>query len=107
MTPALGLEYVKRRMRELGYGNRYHMQFRHFVLQPGETLKVKGYNSYYMLVEEPVQVNIRSQNGIFDLSITTASELKYEHHGLIQIRNTGETITRVRFIQAIPYKQLT
>ncbi len=104
MTPNLALDYIKRRMSELGYHDKYHMQLRHLILQSGENVKFKAYNSYCVLAEEPAQVQVKSQNGLFDLTLTTATELKYEHHGLIQFRNLGQGIARVRFIQVIPYK---
>src|SRR5687768_3602986 len=103
MTPALAQEYIKRRMNELGFGDKYHMRLRHFILQGAETRNEKAYGSYYILVEEPVRIQIKSQNGFFDLANTNANEMQYEHHGKITIRNTGTTVARVRFIQVIPF----
>lgn len=104
MTPALAQEYVKRRMIELGYGDKYHLRFKHMILQSGETRIEKAYGSYYILVEEPVNISVRSQNGIFDLSFTNTNELQYEHHGKIYIINSAGGVSRARFIQVIPYK---
>lgn len=104
MVPALAHEYVKRRMVELGYGDKYHMRLRHFILQGTEVRTEKAYGSYYILVEEPQRISIKSQNGLFDLDNTNTNELQYEHHGKIRIENTGRQPARVRFIQVIPYK---
>ena len=38
MTVNLALEYIPRRMQELGYRADYYIRFRHFVLQPSEEL---------------------------------------------------------------------
>lgn len=104
MTVNLALEYIPRRMCELGYGKKYHLRFRHFIVQVGETVSLKAFNSYFILIEEPVRINVKSQNGIFDIALTNADELQYEHHGQIKIRNTGRAIARARFIQVTPYK---
>ena len=104
MTPALAQEYIKGRMHELGYGDKYHIRFRHLVLQGAENRIQKAYGSYYILVEEVADVLVKSQNGIFDLSNKNTNELQYEHHGSIQIKNNTNQVTRVRFIQVIPYK---
>lgn len=104
MTPALAQEYVKRRMAELGYKTKYHMRLRHFILQVGETRIEKAYGSYYVLTEEPASISIKSQNGFFHLANTNANEMQYEHHGKITIQNTGDSVSRVRFIQVIPFK---
>ncbi len=104
MIPALAHEYVKRRMIELGYGDKYHMRLRHFVLQGVEKRTEKAYGSYFILVSEPTNVQIKSQNGVFDLDNNNVNEMVYEHHGKITITNTARSIARVRFIQVIPYK---
>ncbi|HRE97746.1 MAG TPA: hypothetical protein PK637_13335 [Flavobacteriales bacterium] len=104
MTPALAQEYIKRRMHELGFGDNYHIRLKHFIIRQGETRVEKAYNSFYILVEEPARLQIKSQNGFFELANTNANEMQYEHHGKITIRHTGGAIARVRFIQVIPYK---
>jgi len=104
MTVNLALEYIPRRMQELGFGNKYHLRFRHFILQDRETVNLKAFNSFFILIEEPARINIKSQNGIFNIALTNANEMTYEHHGQIQIRNTSTTVARARFIQVIPYK---
>ncbi len=102
MTIALALEYIPRRMRELGFGNEYYLRFRHFVLSPGEMREEEGYNQFFILVEEPVDVSVNSEFGVFDLSLANANEMSYEHQGLIKIQNQSPGINHVRFIQVIP-----
>jgi hypothetical protein len=102
MTIALALEYIPRRMEELGYGKRYHIRFRHFVLQPSEQMDLEAYNEFYMLIDEPADIHITSDFGFFDLSFTITNEQQYEHQGFIRIRNYAKSANHVRFIQVIP-----
>lgn len=102
MTTALALEYIPRRMQELGHGQSYYIRFRHIVLQPNEQLEIEAYNQFYILVEEPENVKINSDFGMYDLSESRTNEQFYEHQGNILITNYSLTITHVRFIQVIP-----
>ena len=102
MTISLALEYIPRRMEELGFGNDYYIRFRHYVLQPKEQLDVSAFNQFYILVEEAVDVSVKSEFGIFDLSLKNANEMLYEHQGQITIQNYAAGITHIRFIQVIP-----
>ena len=102
MTVALALEYIPRRMRELGYEANYYIRFRHFVLQPMEKIDVDAYNQFFILVEEASDVTVNSDFGLFDISDGNTNEQTYEHQGLIQISNSADKITHLRFIQVIP-----
>ena len=102
MTINLALEYIPRRMEELGYGNEYYLRFRHFVLQPAEQLDVPAFNQFFILVDEAEDVSVKSEFGIFDLSLSNANEMLYEHQGQISIQNSAPAIKHLRFIQVIP-----
>lgn len=102
MTINLALEYIPRRMEELGFGNDYYLRFRHFVLQAAEQLEVPAFNQFFILVEEAQDVSVKSEFGIFDLSLSNANEMLYEHQGQITIQNYTKGIKHVRFIQVIP-----
>lgn len=102
MTIALALEYIPRRMQELGYGNNYYIRFRHLVLQPGEKQEISAFNQLYILVNETDDVNITSETGTFDLSLRNANEMQYEHQGVIKIYNNSRDLNHLRFIQVIP-----
>ena len=52
MTINLALEYIPRRMQELGYKGNYYIRFRHLVLQANEEQTIDAYNQFYYLVEE-------------------------------------------------------
>ncbi len=103
MTTDLALEYIPRRMRELGYEDNYSLRFVHLVLQPSEVRQIEASCEFFILVEEPQNVTIDSDMGIFDLSFTATNELQYEHQGIITITNQSTVaLVNVRFIQVIP-----
>ena len=102
MTIALALEYIPRRMEELGHGKNYYIRFRHFVLQPSEHMDLKAYNEFYMLIDEPDNINIVSDFGLFDLTFDRTNEQQYEHQGFISVQNYSASVNHVRFIQVIP-----
>ncbi len=102
MTINLALEYIPRRMEELGFGDDYYLRFRHFVLQAAEQLEVPAFNQFFILVEEAEDVSVKSEFGIFDLSLKNANEMLYEHQGQITLQNYNSGITPTRCIQVIP-----
>ena len=102
MTIDLALEYIPKRMMELGYGKRdYAIRFRHFILKADEQTNIDAYNQLYILVEETADVSVSSELGLFDLSAPNTNELQYEHQGQIRIQNQSLQIRHVRFIQVI------
>ncbi len=102
MTVNLALEYIPRRMGELGFGNNYVLRFRHLVLQANETLSLDAQNQFFILVEEADGISVESPGGMFDLSSTVTNEMQYEHQGKITVRNQTVRIIHARFIQVIP-----
>jgi hypothetical protein len=107
MTINLALEYIPRRMQELGYKGNYYIRFRHLVLQANEEQTIDAYNQFYYLVEEAQNVRVESETGIFDLSESTTNEMQYEHQSKIQIKNYSSGINHLRFIQVIPKHKTT
>ncbi|MCC7303079.1 MAG: hypothetical protein IT233_10600 [Bacteroidia bacterium] len=104
MTVNLALEYIPRRMRELGHGDRYSLRFRHLVLQPSEKVELPAYNQFYILIEEAQDVSVKSELGTFDLSLDNVNEMLYEHQGLVEVKNKADAMKHIRFIQVIPKK---
>lgn len=102
MTVALALEYIPRRMKELGVGNEYSIRFRHFILASAEVLTIEADNQFFMLTEEASQVTILSEMGYYDISDALTNEQSYEHQGTITITNNSTYNVHLRFIQAIP-----
>lgn len=101
MTTALALEYIPRRMQELGIGSSYYLRFRHLVLLPGSITELNAYNQFYILLDEAPGLQIESDMGYYDLAENLSNEQSYEHQGLIRIRNYAATQNTVRFIQVI------
>lgn len=102
MTIALALEYIPRRMNDIGVGSNYFLRFKHFVLRSMETIEIDADNQFFILVDEVADISIQSEFGIYDLSESNISELQYEHQGKIILYNYSADIKRVRFIQVIP-----
>jgi hypothetical protein len=102
MTTSLALEYIPRRMKELGYGDNYSLRFAHLVLAANQVVNIDGTCQFFILVEEPANIDVESDTGIFNLTLATTNEMQYEHQGLITVKNLGTTINNVRFIQVIP-----
>lgn len=101
MTTALALEYIPRRMQELGIGSAYYLRFRHLVLPAGSTTELAAYNQFYILLDEAPGIQIESDMGYYDLAENLTNEQSYEHQGQIRIRNYAATQNAVRFIQII------
>lgn len=105
MTTSFLVDYIPRRMRELGFGDKYYTRMRHFILEPGSTLTLKAWNDYFLLVEETTEVRILSDFGVYDRELPNINELHYEHHGKILITNKKGFIVHVNFVQVIPIKE--
>lgn len=103
MNSALVYEYIKRRMVELGHGDKYSILFRHVVVESGSKVNITAYNELWVLIEPVEMVEIISASGFYDLSVNLSNELQYEHTGVIEIKSyAGDRPLHVRFVQAIP-----
>jgi|SRR6266700_107836 len=101
MTSELAIEYIRRRMAEMGYKD-YLLRFRHLLLRVNETREVSAYNQIFMLIEPVPDIRIESDVGLFDVNEDHANELQYEHRGRIKTTNLSLSTTNVKFLQAIP-----
>jgi hypothetical protein len=102
MTTALALEYIPRRMKDLGYGDNYYIRFIHLRLQPAEIRVLEASCEFFILVEELVNASVESDMGVFNTTLANVNEMQYEHQGQVIITNMVTTITSVHFIQVIP-----
>ena len=102
MTTALALEYIPRRMKELGYDDSYSIQFRHFVLPDKAIINENLPNQLLILIEPSEAIAVRSDTGVFDATTENVNELQYEHRGAVQIQSYACVTQHVRFIQVIP-----
>jgi len=104
MTVEFALDYIPRRMRELGFGNDYLTRWRHLELDPEEVLKIDADNEFFYLISPGlVDITVHSKFGTFNLKDIGITELQYEHRGKIEVTNfsTAERAL-VLFIQVIP-----
>ena len=101
MTADLALDYIKRRMIELGHGDNYHIRFRHFVLSPLEERKIEAQLQLFILAEPKENIRLQSDMGLFDLAETATNELQYEHQGIILLTNTSPVTQHVPMIQVM------
>ncbi len=102
MTSDLALDYIARRMQEMGYGKKYLLRFRHVLLKLNEVRELTAYNQILLLIDPVSSIRIESDVGLFDLNEYGANELQYEHRGRIKITNLSLSPTNARFLQAIP-----
>ncbi len=102
MTIALALEYIPRRMNDIGVGSNYFLRFKHLVLRSMETIEIDADNQFFIQLDEVADISIQSEFGIYDLSESNISEQQYEHQGKIILYNYSSDIKHVRFIQVIP-----
>jgi hypothetical protein len=102
MTSELALDYIARRMQEMGYAKDYLIRFRHILLKLGEAREITAYNQIFLLIEPVHDIRIESDVGLFDLTEDHANEMQYEHRGRILVTNLSFSPINVRFLQAIP-----
>ena len=105
MTTNFALEYIPRRMQELGVNNNYLLKFRHLVIQPNDIVIVDAYNEYFLLVQAGNDLKVKSEFGVYDLFDTGINEQQYEHQGKISITNLSYSVQHIKFIQIIPIHQ--
>ena len=102
MTSDLALEYISRRMKEMGFSKNYLLRFRHILLKVSEVREITAYNQIFLLIDPMATIRIESDVGLFDVNEDHANEMQYEHRGRIRITNLSLSPTNARFLQAIP-----
>ncbi len=101
MTPELAHDYIRRRMSELNYGDKYHIRFRHFLLNPHEERTIEAGHHLFILAAPRDNVRVQSEIGVFDVTETAVNELQYEHQGTIVLTNYSQLPQHVMMIQVI------
>lgn len=103
MTVNLALEYIPRRMRELGYGDNYLIRFQVFNVIDGEQMIINAQaGEFYLLVEDYEEISIESETGYYELGNGISNQQHYEHSGEIIITNNSIDLKSIRMIQVIP-----
>ncbi len=104
MNVELAVQYIPKRMKELGYDSDYNIRFRHYVLRPEENKQVDADDHVFILIDPDDSVSVVSDFGIFDMTADNVNELQYEHQGIIMLSNNTGQQQHIRFIQIIPKK---
>ncbi|MBL4898592.1 MAG: hypothetical protein JKX76_02970 [Colwellia sp.] len=102
MTTGFALEYIKRRMLELGFGDRFLLKYRHLQLQAREVRTIDANNQFYLLIEPDDTIAVSSKFGQYNISDRGINEMQYEHRGTIKVSNISEGYAYAKFIQVIP-----
>ena len=103
MTPEIVMDYVKRRMQELGHGEKFVTRLRHLILEPLDKFSIRTGSDLFVIIDAPEDLRVESDHGVYDLSDPDISEMEYEHSGLITITNQYTFKNHLKMIQAIPY----
>jgi hypothetical protein len=102
MHQAIVMDYIQRRMQELGFGDKYIVRLKHLALEPMDKITIQTASDLYVVIDMPEDLRVESDRGVFDLSDDDISELEYEHSGLITITNQYTFKNHLKMIQAIP-----
>ena len=102
MNTQFALDYIPRRMNELGYGSHYITRWRHLQIDAGSSLSIDADNEYYILIEPNIYFSVKSKFGVYDVTDTAINEMQYEHRGKILIKNYLSKSQLILFIQVIP-----
>jgi hypothetical protein len=102
MTAEFAIDFIPRRMKELGYGIEYIVRWRQFQLELNGILDIDAQNEYYYLVNPGNNVEVSSKFGIYNNADTSINEAQFEHRGKIRIKNFSPLPLFVQFIQVIP-----
>ena len=105
MEASLANEHIRRRMKDLGFGDEYYTLHKHYVFQPTQSIEIDAHNQYFILIGETSEISITSDFGIYDLSDASINEQYHEHQGTITLTNYAQYATQVHFIQVIPKNQ--
>ncbi len=102
MTVEFALDYIPRRMKELGFGDDYLIRWRHFQIDGAKTKIIEANNELYLLIDPGSLVIVKSKAGIYDIGDFAINEMQYEHRGKIAVINKDPRTIAVLFIQVIP-----
>lgn len=100
MSEAFALEYMERKLKQLGYKN-YHLRYRDIALKQDSIEQIEAYNDLYCVLGEPQGVYIESSYGMYDATGAYNRDNIHLHRGEIRINNTNLEMIRIKFLQAI------
>jgi len=103
MNLAFALDYIPRRMQEMGFGERYVTRYKQVQIEHGATITFKAFNQLMILIEpEIVNIKVESERGVFDLGDSTINIQQHEHSGSVKVSNNTGATKHVLLVQVIP-----
>lgn len=100
MTEQLIIQYVPERIRQLGFTD-YHLRYRDLMIGKQSSMMVTASNELYFIVDDPPDVIVESDYGIYDSTDNPVEENVHQHRGEIVIRNKSSKSKRIKFVQVI------
>lgn len=100
MTEQLIIQYVPERIRQLGFTD-YHFRYRDLMIGKQSSMTVTAWNELYFIVDDPPDVIVESDYGIYDSTENPVEENVHQHRGEIVIRNKSNKSKRIKFVQVI------
>lgn len=100
MTEQLIIQYVPERIRQLGFTD-YHLRYRDLMIVKQSSMTVTAWNELYFIVDDPPDVIVESDYGIYDSTENPVEENVHQHRGEIVIRNKSSRSKRIKFVQVI------
>jgi hypothetical protein len=102
MTSILALSYIRKKMKDIGLGNRYQIKYRHINIPANDAIVIDASNHYYIILNNPIKISVVSDYGIYDADDEQLNEYQYEHTGPMKIINKSAFVQSIRMIQVIP-----
>lgn len=100
MTEQLIIQFIPERVRQLGFTD-YHLRYRDVMIEKQRTVNITAYNELYFIVDDPPDLVVESDYGIYDSTDRPVEENAHQHRGEIVIQNRSSKSRRIKFIQVI------
>lgn len=100
MTEQLIVQFIPERVRQLGFVD-YHLRYRDIMIDKQSSVNITAYNELYFIVDDPPDLVVESDYGIYDSTDSPVEENMHQHRGEIMIQNKESKSRRIKFIQVI------
>ena len=100
MTEQLIIQFIPERVRQLGFVD-YHLRYRDVMIEKQSSVNITAYNELYFIVDDPPDLVVESDYGIYDSTENPVEENAHQHRGEIVIQNKSSKNKRIKFIQVI------
>jgi hypothetical protein len=108
MVTAFALKYISRRMSELGYGDNYHLRWRHIIIPGGQELLFEAGDDIFIIIQPAIipddPIRVKSERGVLNTFYPLHNEAVFEHTGVIRFDNSTGFTRPIYMIQVIPFK---